>query len=226
MRILLVAATALEVAPLVATLHPLDGGSAHLRRFTRAGHDVHLLTTGVGLMNTAAWCSGLLARERYDLAVNLGVCGSFRPELPPGTVVHVTSDMVADLGAEDGECFLSLEQLGLLGPDDFPYSGGHLVNAAPPAVTVLRGLPEARGVTVNRVHGHERSIRDVVARVDPDVESMEGAAFMYCCLLHAVPFAQVRAVSNVVERRNRAAWKLGDAIQALNATASDILDQL
>ena len=33
---------------------------------------------------------------------------------------------------------------------------------------------------------------------------MEGAAFMYVCLMHQVPFAQIRAVSNVVERRNRA----------------------
>ena len=32
---------------------------------------------------------------------------------------------------------------------------------------------------------------------------MEGAAFMYACLIQGVPFAQVRAVSNIVERRNR-----------------------
>ena len=37
---------------------------------------------------------------------------------------------------------------------------------------------------------------------------MEGAAFMYACLIAGVPFAQVRAVSNRVERRNRAAWDL------------------
>ena len=36
---------------------------------------------------------------------------------------------------------------------------------------------------------------------------------MYACLIHGVPFAQVRAVSNVVERRNRDAWKLAEAIE-------------
>ena len=32
---------------------------------------------------------------------------------------------------------------------------------------------------------------------------MEGAGFMYACLIHGLPFAQVRAVSNIVETRNR-----------------------
>ncbi len=61
-------------------------------------------------------------------------------------------------------------------------------------------------------------------RFNPDVESMEGAAFMYACLIHGVPFAQVRAVSNIVERRNRAAWKLDEAIAKLGAAARQILE--
>ena len=52
---------------------------------------------------------------------------------------------------------------------------------------------------------------------------MEGAAFMYACLVHGLPFAQVRAVSNVVERRNRDAWKLTEAIANLGATALRML---
>ena len=52
---------------------------------------------------------------------------------------------------------------------------------------------------------------------------MEGAAFMYACLMHGVPFAQIRAVSNVVERRNRAAWKVQEAIDALGETALEVV---
>jgi futalosine hydrolase len=55
---------------------------------------------------------------------------------------------------------------------------------------------------------------------------MEGAAFMYACLISGVPFAQVRAVSNIVERRNRAAWRMDEAIRALGAAAVRILDTL
>jgi futalosine hydrolase len=55
---------------------------------------------------------------------------------------------------------------------------------------------------------------------------MEGAAFMYACLVSRVRFAQVRAVSNMVERRNRAAWKLAEAVDALNAVALRVLEEL
>jgi futalosine hydrolase len=53
---------------------------------------------------------------------------------------------------------------------------------------------------------------------------MEGAAFMYASLIAGVPFAQVRAVSNMVERRNRAAWKIDAAIRALGECSVRLLE--
>jgi hypothetical protein len=47
---------------------------------------------------------------------------------------------------------------------------------------------------------------------------------MYAAIISRLPFAQIRAVSNVVERRNREAWKLDEAIQALGAVVRDVLD--
>lgn len=176
------------------------------------------------MVATAAHCSRALAQNRYDLAINIGVCGSFDRALPPGTVVHVTSDWLAELGAEDDDRFLTVHDLQLLAPDEFPFRGGALVNTAPPDVAALRRLPAVSGITVNTVHGRAASIAGVVERFHPQVESMEGAAFMYACLIASVPFAQVRAVSNVVERRNRAAWKLPEAIENLSAAAVAILE--
>ena len=79
---------------------------------------------------------------------------------------------------------------------------------------------------MNTVHGNDSSIAAVVQRYQPEVESMEGAGFMYACLVEGVPFAQVRAVSNVVERRNRDAWKLKEAVDSLGVTTLKILDSL
>ena len=73
------------------------------------------------------------------------------------------------------------------------------------------------------MHGHEPSIAEVTARYAPDVESMEGAAFMYACLVAGVPFAQVRTVSNRVERRNREAWDLKGAVDELGRVALTLL---
>ena len=178
------------------------------------------------MVATAAWCSRAFASEHYDLALNVGLCGSFRSELAPGVVVHVTADRLAELGAEDGDDFLTIHQLQLLSENDFPLEGGLLVNAAPPPMAPLSALRGVTGITVNTVHGREATIATIRARYDPDVESMEGAAFMYASLIAGVPFAQVRAVSNAVERRNRGAWKLEQAIEALGHESVRLLESL
>jgi futalosine hydrolase len=176
------------------------------------------------MVATAAWTSRALAQHGYDLALNFGLCGSFTDSLPPGSVVHVVSDRLTELGAEDDESFLTIHDLKLLGENDFPFEMGAIVNDAPPPNPAVARLPRANGITVNTVHGNVRSIAAVVGRFRPDVESMEGAAFMYACRVAGVPFAQVRAVSNVVEKRNRDAWRITDAIHNLGTTAVGILD--
>jgi futalosine hydrolase len=201
-RILVVAATDLEIPVLARSLPDR--------------HDVDVLVTGVGMVATAAQTARRLAERPYDLAFNFGLCGSFDRTLPLGTVVHITTDWLSELGAEDGEMFIPIGALGL-GADDL------IVNHAPPANGPLQSLPVVQGVTVNTVHGSERSIAELLRRRQPRVESMEGAAFAYACTIGGVPYAQVRAVSNFVERRNREAWRIDLAVNNLNEVAVKIL---
>jgi futalosine hydrolase len=216
-RILIVAATAMEVVPVFERMDPRPTADTTVKGYAHGRHEIDLLITGVGMVATAVWCSRALTRTAYDLALNLGVCGGFDSAIQPGTVVHVVSDRLAELGAEDGETFLTLEQLGLPGDSAF-------TNASPPSNPALEQLPAVTGITVNTSHGNERTIALVVERFKPQVESMEGAAFMSACLITKVPFAQVRAVSNLVERRNRESWRMAEAIQNLSAAALRIVD--
>lgn len=226
MRILAVAATPLEIAPLVATLGAGTGGDQlpRITRYLQQTRSLDILHTGVGMVPTAVWCARALAHGNYDFALNLGVCGSFDPVLQPGSVVQVVSEQMPELGAEDGDAFISMGDLGLMPADEPPWTGGRLVNQHPPSNRVIEALPPVRGITVNTVHGDPRTIAAVVTRVAPQVESMEGAAFMYACLVGGVPFAEVRAVSNVVERRARSRWKMTEAIEQLCVTARELLD--
>ena len=232
MRILLVSATAAEIGPVTAGLRgpsTREGAAREDQRIARYlcdGHDVDVLVTGVGMVATATWCTHALGRESYDLALNLGVCGSFDRSLTPGTVVHVVSDRLAELGAEDDETFLSIHEMHLLDENEPPFVDGRLVNQAPPIIATLAGLPAVSGITVNTVHGRDRSIAAVTERLAPQVESMEGAAFMYACMINRVAFAQIRAVSNRVEKRDREAWQLTEAIHNLTEVGLRILEEL
>jgi len=211
MRVLVVAATAGECASMMG--------------LSRPEQQVDVLVTGVGMVATAAKVSRALSRSHYDLALNIGVCGAFDRTLPLASVVHVISDRLPELGVEDGPVFVPADELGLVPGDEAPFTAGALVNHSPPVSSVLAALPRVAGITVNTVHGNDASIAAVVDRYHPQVESMEGAAFMYACLLAGVPFAQVRAISNYVERRNRDAWRMPDALASLARTTAALLQE-
>ena len=78
-------------------------------------------------------------------------------------------------------------------------------------------------MTVNKVTGTKSSIASLQQDYDVDLETMEGAAFYYCCNLHRIEAAQIRAVSNYVEPRNKNNWEIPMAIEALNAVAVEMI---
>lgn len=203
MQILIVAATKAEIEPLVGTF----------------GDKVDCLITGVGMTATSFALGKRLATQHYDLAINLGIAGSFDREIALGEVVEISEDIFSELGAEDDERFLSLAELGF-GEVSFQPTA-HLTKL------VLDFSPrQARGITVNTVHGNTISIREVADRLNPQVESMEGAAFFYACRNAGVPCLQIRAISNYVEKRNRDGWKIGLAVTNLNDFAISLVAKL
>jgi futalosine hydrolase len=74
------------------------------------------------------------------------------------------------------------------------------------------------------VQGATQNIENWLKNADADIESMEGAACFYVCLLEKIPFLEVRSISNYVEPRNRANWNLPLAIQNLNQVLVEMID--
>jgi len=122
------------------------------------------------------------------------------------------------LGAEDDEAFLPIEALGF----------GESIFKTDVRLSSYtdQQLKQVSAITVNTVHGHEPSIKKLSGRIQPHLESMEGAAFFYACTQAGVPCLQIRAVSNYVEKRNRDAWQIGLAIKNLNSFAAELLKVL
>jgi futalosine hydrolase len=227
MNILIVTATAFEAAPLAEAMELVPGTSADgkLKQYIYGRHEVHILCTGIGMTATAFYLGKTLG-DLYDLVINMGLAGSFNKNLDIGTVVNVYSDRFSELGAEDGDNFLTLAELNL--PDDnaILFIDGELVNNTVIENKVIEELPKVNGITVNKVHGNEQSIATTYDRFHPMVESMEGAAFLYCCKAEGIPCLQLRAVSNFVERRNKSNWNIPLAITNLNNKALEILNSI
>ena len=216
MRILIVAATEIELA---ATRN-------HYSKAPAQNISIDFLVTGVGMTATAHSLTKRVIMKKYDLVVNIGVAGSFRPEISLGDVVNVVSDSFADLGAEDGEHFMSVFDLRLQSNDSFPFWNGKIKNDHVEKFSELRYLKNVKAITVNKVHGNNNSIHKTFLKYHPDIETMEGAAVFYVCAMERIPFLQLRAISNRVEARNRNAWKMELALGNLSDAVRGFLDQV
>jgi futalosine hydrolase len=221
MRILLVAATLPEVTPLIEALSLQQSGdepNLYMARHASVAN-CSVLITGAGMVPTAFALARHLPHNVYHLVINVGIAGSFDRTIPLGDVVEITEDTFAELGAEDDKRFISIEKLGF-GASIFKPSSSIA------HVTKKIKLTQATAITVNTVHGNEDSIAAIVDRLNPQLESMEGAAFFYACRELKVPCLQIRAVSNYVEKRNRDNWEIGLAVKNLNNFVFDLLKML
>jgi futalosine hydrolase len=222
MRVLLVSATSKETEPFIAGLRLVKKQEGHITSFISKNLELDVLLTGVGMVSTAYWSGRTLASRYYDVAVNAGICGSFNREFALGEVVNVVADSFPEMGAEDGEYFLSLIDLDLLGRDEFPFTNGIIENNVVFDHPALNTLQRVKGVTVNKVHGHAASISKLLKESKPDIETMEGAAFLYACQSVGLRCLQLRAISNYVEPRNRSSWNIPLAIRNLNQILTEL----
>ena len=55
---------------------------------------------------------------------------------------------------------------------------------------------------------------------------MEGAAAAHISTLYAVPFLELRAISNRVEDRNKDAWDIPRAVQRVQIAARKLVEAL
>ncbi|MFJ9629187.1 futalosine hydrolase [Streptomyces sp. NPDC101175] len=192
---------------LVATAVPAER-DAVARALT--GDRITVTAVGVGPAAAAAGTATALARVPYDLVVSAGIGGGFQPEAPVASLVVADEITVADLGAQTPEGFLPVTELGF-----------GAVTHRPPAALV-RAVATASGarpgtvLTVSTVTGTAARAAELRARHPRALaEAMEGFGVAEAAAVHGVPVLELRAVSNPVGPRDRAAWRIGDALAAL-----------
>jgi futalosine hydrolase len=213
MRILLTAATLPEVQPFLYSSEAIKI-SDNLYTVFGSENQINILIAGAGAIPFLFSLSKYIyTTEKPELIILAGIAGTFRNDLPNGTLVEVAEEIWADTGAEDKDgSFLSMFDLGLWKTDEIPFQEGTLRHSKP----YFPDLPPVRSITVNTVTGTQSGIDALKFIYNPDIENMEGAALYYFAGKEGIPCTQIRAISNLVEPRNREAWEIGLAIKNLN----------
>ena len=225
MKILLVSATFSEIKPIFEKAVLTVKRNDYLSELNFGNKNIDILITGVGIASTSYQLGKLLGSHNYDIAINLGIAGSFSKKIKEGEVVNVCSDIISELGAESGSSFLKFDELNL-GQSSFDKSIWKTENQYEIINPVIQKLQRVNGITVNTVHGDKRSIEKIEKLFYPDVETMEGAAFLHICNAEKIKCAQIRSISNYVEERNYQKWNFELSIKNLNDLALEILSSL
>lgn len=223
MKILLVSATTLEIAP---TIHFLENQwtQVSFSKFTKNKCQVLPLVSGIGSMMMAFSLARHKHIQEMELIIHAGISGSYRSELKPTELVEVISEQWADLGAEDANGnFIDSFELGLMQKERFPYKSDKLLKTKQ---TIPTGLKQVAGLTVNKSSGSITTISKMKEKFHADVESMEGAGLFYACNVMDIPFVSIRAISNYVEPRDKSKWKIEESIAKLNKTVIKLLEDL
>ena len=225
-KITIIAATKLEIEPLIAHF-PFKIISSNLLEFLNNDTNIHILITGMGMLSTAANLAIYATQNERDLFINAGIAGAFDRNISIGTVLFVESETYGDFGVEDGDEFADFFDLGFLDKkeDAFQYGKkeaiGEIKNHP-----IIKNLKKVNSITVNKVHGNPKTIESLLKKYQPDIENMEGLAFYYVCYLLQKDCIEIRSISNYVEKRNKENWDIKGAIKNLNQTLFDLLESL
>lgn len=178
-----------------------DAGKWHRVR----GGAAPVVVCGVGMAEVAATVAGMtrVPHSRLpDMVILAGIAGAYPGSgLAPGDCVLVASERVIDLGAVRDGGFTPL------------YQKEYTCAVASKTMTAVAGN------TVNCGGREEESAGNA------QVESMEGAAFFAVCSALGIPFAEVRAVSNMTTD-SRAEWQMDKAVASLAAGVEKLMNEV
>jgi futalosine hydrolase len=217
MNILIVAATNIELSPFLGYYR--SNQTSFLPNY-----QIDALITGIGLTATSYSLTKQINIKKPDLVIQAGVGGCFDMAVPLGSVLAIKQEAIADQSVIELDKLKTLFDLKLVPQNQYPFTKGWLVNKSEVLKKVK--LKKVTGVSVNEITTSRQKVKFYKEQFNPVVESMEGAALHYICLMEKIPFIQIRSVSNYIAERNKKNWNMKESIINLNNELVTLLNNL
>lgn len=215
MKVVITSATEFETKGIKASLNPALKNCLN----------ISFHTSGVGILNATYSLANLVHNEKPDTVIQAGIAGCFDNDIKLGKVVVVKNEFLGDTGVEENGEFRDLFDLDLDEESHFPFNQKRLFNPGLSNSNFLN-LSEVSGITINEITTRPERIKQLKKKYDPTIESMEGAPLHYVGLITATPFIQIRAISNYIGERDKTKWQIKTALENLQTTVLEYLNQL
>lgn len=198
-----------------------------VKRFVDSSHfsSIKLLVTGVGAIASSFALTEAAGKELPDMIIQIGIGGSFSSALAIGSAVAVEKEVIADMGAVEEGGYKSIFEMGLVDNDAHPYNNGALINTYSDLLS-MSGIRTVVGLTVNEITTHPEKTNLFNNQYGAEIESMEGAALHYVCIMKKIPFLQIRGISNMVGERDKSKWKINEAINSASDACIGLINNL
>ncbi len=234
MSVLVICAVEAERDAVVRNLGPvssIDVAAINGISVDTAAGPVQVFSSGPGPVAAAITAATLLAfGPPYDLVVSAGIAGGFRGRAGIGDVVLADQVIAADQGVVTDEGFSTLRDLGL------PGNGGYAVANIEQRARLAAGpyrLLAGDILTLSCMTGTDARAAELAARYPRAVaEAMEGYGVVEAVQRDyprtgrdPLPFAEIRAISNIIGRRDRSTWNIPLAFSALANAMSTLLNE-
>jgi len=233
-KILIAAAVYEEIEPLLYFYGKSEKrmiGCKDLYMLDVQGKSLGILITGPGMINATQGITAAIESERPDLIIQTGCAGVFRNTgLCIGDVAVATSERDIHLGIESEDSseppnFLpfSIPGTGRNGSieisDDVNKFCFKAISSFTKNFKVMRGP----FITVSTITATDERASLLEKWYRPVMESMEGAATAQVSKIYGIPYAEVRAASNFVGKRDKSSWNLPLAFRNASAAITMIL---
>ncbi|OFX51836.1 MAG: hypothetical protein A2046_00735 [Bacteroidetes bacterium GWA2_30_7] len=215
MKILLVSATEIEIK------HILKDNI--LQSFSN--HYVDYLITGFGVTAMTYALTKQLKNNHYDLIINAGIAGDLNNKFDIGEIVYVAEDTFGDFGSNMNGEFLTQFEKKWLNENEFPFKNGFLQTNFT-LIKQISQLSKVRGITVNTISNNPEILKNRRIKFNADIETMEGAAFMYVCLNENIECIQIRAISNKMIENEIFKLNVENSVSKLNSFIIDFINSL
>ena len=213
MQILLCAATVFEIEQTISYI-----------KEKKLEKNVNVLISGVGMMATTYALTKELFTNEYDLVLQAGIAGTVDKEIELGKCVVIENEYIGDLGVNENGQFKTIFDLGFEKKDQLPWTNGALKNPSSEMLS-LAALPIINGVTVDEISTSDAKINYFQNELNASIETMEGAALHYVCIMQKLPFLQLRSISNLIGERDKTKWLMKDAIDNVNLELQRIIEK-
>ena len=165
-----------------------------LKSFQYKHINIDFCETGYTAFETAFNMANALNNKAYHLVLFAGLANSLNKIMQDGQVLNVINDLPYKIGFESQNEFQDAYQLNYLDKNKAPHQRGGFINMSSSYFNVFLPYMKTASLTTNILGGNEATLQEKISRYPIHIETLNGVAFQYACLLKRIPFYQIRVV--------------------------------